>query len=147
MERVKLNASLLSSVVMIGRGAFTLPPSVAAQTFLSYPSALPNQDDFAEFIGMMQKAGAKLRSPAFQSVAFAATKVFFEATKLSSRQLDRATLISSLEQIQDLRTGVVPPLTFGPNRRVGSVGSYIVGIDLANKQYTPLSERLTPKER
>jgi ABC-type branched-subunit amino acid transport system substrate-binding protein len=147
MERVKLNASLLSSVVMIGRGAFTLPPSVAAQTFLSYPSALPNQDDFAEFIGVMQKAGAKLRSPAFQSVAFAATKVFFEAAKLSSRQLDRATLISSLEQIQDLRTGVVPPLTFGPNRRVGSVGSYIVGIDLANKQYTPLSEHLAPKEK
>jgi ABC-type branched-subunit amino acid transport system substrate-binding protein len=147
MERVKLDAALLSSVVMVGRGAFSLPPAIASQTYLSYPSALPNADDFAEFINVMGKAGVKLRSPAFQSVAYAATKVMFEAAKLSSRQLDRTTFIHSLEQIQDLRTGVVPPLTFGPNRRVGSVGSYIVGIDLDSKQYKPLSERLVPKER
>jgi ABC-type branched-subunit amino acid transport system substrate-binding protein len=147
MERVRLSAPLLSSVVMIGRGAFSLPPSSAAQTFLSYPAALPNQNDFAEFINVMQKANVPLRSPAFQSIAFAATKVLFEATKLSSRRLDRVTLINSLEQIQDLKVGVVPPITFGPNRRVGSVGSYIVGIDLGNKQYLPLSDRLVPKDR
>jgi ABC-type branched-subunit amino acid transport system substrate-binding protein len=147
MERMRLGAALLSSVVMIGRGAFSLPPSFAAQTFLSYPASLPNQNDFAEFINVMQKAGVPLRSPAFQSVAFAATKVLFEAMKLSSRKLDRVTLISSLEQIQDLRIGVVPPITFGPNRRIGSVGSYIVGIDIGNKQYVPLSERLVPKDR
>jgi ABC-type branched-subunit amino acid transport system substrate-binding protein len=147
MERVKLNASLLSSVVMLGRGAFSLPASLAAQTFLSYPSALPNQGDFAEFIAVMQKAKVPLRSPAFQSVAYAATKILFEAAKLSSRQLDRATLISSLEQIQDLRTGVIPPVSFGPNRRVGSIGSYVVGIDLSKKQYTPLSDHLVPRER
>jgi ABC-type branched-subunit amino acid transport system substrate-binding protein len=132
MELAKLNSSLLSSVVMVGRGAFTLPPGLAARTFLSYPSALPNQNDFAEFIAVMQKAGVPLRSPAFQSVAYAATKVLFEAAKLSGRQLNRVALITSLEQIQDFRTGVVPPLTFGPNRRVGSTSSYIVGIDLNN---------------
>ncbi len=147
MEQAKLSAALLTSIVMLGRGAFSLPPSVAAQTFLSYPAVLPNQNDFAEFISVMQKGGVALRSPAFQSVAYAATKILFEAAKLSSKQLDRARLISSLEQIQDLRTGVVPPVTFGPNRRVGSVGSYVVGIDLSNKQYVPLSERLVPKER
>lgn len=147
MERVKLNAALVSSVVMLGRGAFSLPPALAAQTYLSYPAVLPNQNDFAEFIGVMQKAGAVLRNPAFQSVAFAATKILFEATKSSGRQLDRTTFIRSLEQIQEFRLGVVPPVTFGPNRRVGSTGSYIVGIDLSNKQYVPLSDRLVPKDR
>jgi ABC-type branched-subunit amino acid transport system substrate-binding protein len=147
MERTGLDAALLSSVVMIGRGAFSLPASLAARTFLAYPSALPNPDDFAEFIAVMRAAGAPLRSPAFQSVAYAATKILFEASKLSSRQLDRATLINSLERIHELRTGVVPPLTFGPNRRVGSIGSYVVGVDLSNKQYTPVSDRLVPRER
>jgi ABC-type branched-subunit amino acid transport system substrate-binding protein len=145
MDRVKMKAPLLSSVVMIGRGAFALPAGVAAQTYLSYPAALPNQTDFAEFISVMQKGGAGLRSPAFQSVAFASTKVFYEAVKLSSRQLDRATLVRSLEQLQDFKTGVMPPLTFGPNRRIGSTGSYIVGIDLDKKQYVPLTERLIPR--
>lgn len=146
MERTNLSAGLLTSVVMLGRGAFTLPPGIAAQTFLSYPSALPNQNDFAEFLSVLEKARTPLRSPAFQSVAYAATKVLFEAAKLSRRQLDRTTLINSLEQIRELKTGVVPPLTFGPNRRVGSLSSYIVGIDLSAKQYTPLSDRLIPKE-
>jgi ABC-type branched-subunit amino acid transport system substrate-binding protein len=145
MDRVKMSAPLLSSVVMIGRGAFTLPASVAARTYLAYPAALPNQSDFAEFISLMQKSGGSLRSPAFQSVAFASTKVFYEAVKLSGRQLDRATLLRSLEQIHEFRTGVMPPLTFGPNRRIGSTGSYIVGIDLDKKQYVPITDRLIPR--
>lgn len=145
MDRVKMNASLLSSVVMVGRGAFDLPPRVAAQTYLAYPAALPNQTDFAEFISVMQQGKVALRSPAFQSVAFAATKIFYEAVKISGKQLDRASLITSLEQLHDFKTGVVPPVTFGPNRRIGSTGSYIVGINLDQKQFTPLTSHLIPK--
>ncbi|HEY0007076.1 MAG TPA: ABC transporter substrate-binding protein [Pyrinomonadaceae bacterium] len=147
MEKAKLSVPLLSSVVMMGRSAFNLPASLAARTFLAFPSALPAQNDFAEFIALMQKSGVGLRSPAFQSVAFAATKIFFEAGKLSSRQLNRTTLVNSLEQLQDFRTGVVPPVTFGPNRRVGSRGSHIVGVDPEKKQYLPLTDRLSPKEQ
>ncbi|HEX8140035.1 MAG TPA: ABC transporter substrate-binding protein [Pyrinomonadaceae bacterium] len=145
MDRVKMRAPLLSSVVMIGRGAFALPASVAAETYLAYPAALPDQSAFAEFISVMQKSGSSLRSPAFQSVAFASTKLLYEAVKLSGKQLDRATLLRSLEQIQDFRTGVLPPLTFGPNRRIGSTGSYIVRVDPDTKQYVPLTDRLTPR--
>jgi ABC-type branched-subunit amino acid transport system substrate-binding protein len=142
MERVKLNASLLSSVVMIGRGAFNLPPSIAARTFLSFPAALPNQEGFSEFVNMMKNAKVELRNPAFQGLGFAAAKTFIEAMKLSNRQLSRPSFVVALEHLEDFNTGVVPPLTFGPNRRVGAVGSYIVGIDLTKKQYVPMSERI-----
>ncbi len=147
MDRAKLNVPLLSSVVMVGRGAFALPASVAAQTFLSYPSALPNQEEFAQFLTLVQKAGITLRSPAFQSMAYAAAKVFFEAAKVSGRQLTRVALINSLDQMRDFKTGVVPPLTFGPNRRVGSIGSYIVGVDLTKQQYVPITDRMMPKDK
>ncbi|HWN09380.1 MAG TPA: ABC transporter substrate-binding protein [Pyrinomonadaceae bacterium] len=147
LDRVKLNVSLLSSVVMAGRGAFALPPNVAAKTFLSYPAALPNQEDFAEFLALTKRAGISLRSPAFQSLAYASTKVFFEAAKLSGKQLDRAALINSLEQLQNFKTGVVPPLTFGKNRRVGSISSYIVGVDLIKQQYIPLTNPMTPRDK
>lgn len=147
MERMKLSVPLMSSVVMVGRGTFALPANVAAQTFLTYPSALPNQEEFAEFLALLRKARVNLRNPAFQSVAYAAMKIFFEAAKLSGRQLDRATLINALEQLRDFKTGVVPPVTFGPNRRVGSIGSYIVGVDLSKQQYIPLTDRLMPKDK
>ncbi|HEY0098499.1 MAG TPA: ABC transporter substrate-binding protein [Pyrinomonadaceae bacterium] len=146
LERAQVNASLVSSVMMLGGGAFELPPSVAARTFLAYPSALPNQEDFAEFLSVMQRRGVALRSPAFQSIAYAAAKTLIEATKLSTRKLSRHTLVNSLEGLRAYRTGVVPPLSFGPNRRVGVEGSYVVGIDLVNKRYTALSEQIIPRD-
>ncbi|HEV7906281.1 MAG TPA: ABC transporter substrate-binding protein [Pyrinomonadaceae bacterium] len=146
MERAGLKTSLVSSVMMLGGGAFELPPSVAARTFLSYPSALPNQEDFAEFLSVMQRRGVPLRSPAFQTIAYAAAKTLIEATKLSSRELSRHTLIDALEGLRGYRTGVVPPLSFSPNRRVGVEGSYVVGIDLVNKRYTALSEQIIPRD-
>lgn len=147
MDEARLDAALLSSITMVGRGAFDLPPAVAARTYLAYPAALPSAEDFAEFESVMQKGGVEMRSPAFQAVAFAAAKTLVEATKLCGRQVDRASLVGALESLHDFRTGVVPPLTFGPNRRVGAVGSYVVGIDLAKKEYTPLGDWLVPADR
>jgi hypothetical protein len=147
MDAAKLNTAIFSSVVMIGHGAFNAPASIAPQIFLAYPAALPGQDDFTEFVNVMQKGGVKLTSPAFQSVAYGAAKTFVEAMKLSGRQLSRPALLASLERLSDFKTGVVPPLTFGPNRRIGASGCYIVGVDLSKKQYVPLGARLVPKDR
>jgi ABC-type branched-subunit amino acid transport system substrate-binding protein len=146
MERARLNASLVSSVMMLGREAFELSPETAARAFLSYPSALPDQNDFADFLNTMQHRGVRLRSPAFQTIAYAATKTLIEAVKLSTRHLSRATLISALEGLRDYATGVIPPVSFGPNRRVGVEGSFVVGIDLNNKRYVALSEQLVPQD-
>lgn len=145
MERAQLKASLVTSVMMLGGAAFELPPTVAARTFLSYPSALPNQEDFAEFLSVMQRRGVALRSPAFQTLAYAAAKTLIEATKLSRREISRPKFVNALEALRAYRTGVVPPLSFGPNRRVGVAGSYVVGIDLINKRYTALSEQIVPR--
>jgi ABC-type branched-subunit amino acid transport system substrate-binding protein len=146
MERVKLDAGLLSSAVMAGREAFALPESVSSRTYLSYSTSLPDPNNFAEFVTVMQRAGVTLRNVAFQSIAYAAAKVFVEGIKSSGRELSRASLVASLERLQDFNTGVAPPVTFGPNRRVGAAGSYIVGIDSARKQYIPLSNWIAPKD-
>jgi ABC-type branched-subunit amino acid transport system substrate-binding protein len=146
MERVRFNAPLVSSVMMLGREAFELSPETAARTLLAYPSALPDQGDFAEFLDVMQRRNVRLRSPAFQTIAYASAKTLIEAVKLSSRKLTRATLISALEGLREYRTGVIPPISFGPNRRVGVEGSFVVGIDLNNKRYVALSEQLIPQD-
>jgi hypothetical protein len=69
-----------------------------------------------------------------------------EATKLSTKELSRSTFVNALEGLRGYRTGVVPPLSFGPNRRVGVEGSYVVGIDLVNKRFTALSEQIVPRD-
>ncbi|HEV2801263.1 MAG TPA: ABC transporter substrate-binding protein [Pyrinomonadaceae bacterium] len=147
LGEAKLNVALLSSVVMIGHSAFDAPAALAPQIFLAYPAALPGADDFTEFVNVMRKANVPLTSPAFQSVAYGAAKTLVEATKASGRELSRAALRSSLEGLREFKTGVVPPLSFGANRRVGASGSYIVGLDMNKRQYVPLGARLVPKER
>lgn len=142
----KLRASLFSSVVMVGRAAFDVPPAVAAETFLANPAALPTQDDLAGFMGLMQRRGVALRSPAFQAVAYGAASTLVEVIKQTGRELSRYELLNALEQLRDYKTGVVPPLTFGPNRRVGANSCAVVTVDLNNKHYVPLGERLTPKD-
>jgi ABC-type branched-subunit amino acid transport system substrate-binding protein len=147
MDRANLDARLLSSAIMTGRSVFGLSPAMAARTFLAYPASLPDRDDFGEFISVMQKSGVPLRSAAFQAVAFAAAKIFVEAVKASTRQVNRADLIRALEQLHDYATGVIAPVSFGPNRRTGANGSYVVRVDAGKKQYVPASDRIVPQAR
>jgi ABC-type branched-subunit amino acid transport system substrate-binding protein len=147
MEKGKMNAALLTSMVMLGRGVFELPAAIASHTFMSYPSPLPREDELSEFATLMKRANVTQRHGALQRTAYAAAKVFVEAMKVSGRRASRARLITALEGLRDFRTGVAAPLTFGPNNRVGASGSYVVGIDLNKKQIVPLSEWQVPKER
>ena len=145
MDRARLSAAWFSSAIMIGRAAFSLPPALAAKTYLAYPASLPGRDDFGEFVSLMQRSGIALRSPAFQAVAYAAAKIFVEAAGACGRQFGRADLIRALEQLHDYPTGVIAPVTFGPNRRTGATSSYIVQADLQTRQYVPVGDRLVPR--
>lgn len=140
LERQRVNVNLAGLTLVIGREALSLPPAQAARTILAHPTPLPERADLAEFYALLRREGVGTNQLAFRAVAFAAAKVFTEGVKLSGRRLSRAGLISSIEQLRDFKTGVLPPLTFGPNRRMGVSGAYIVGIDSANKRLTPLSD-------
>jgi hypothetical protein len=34
---------------------------------------------------------------------------------------------------------MTPPITYGPNRRVGAMGAYIITVDLKEKNFVPVS--------
>ena len=36
------------------------------------------------------------------------------------------------------KTGFTPPLTYGPNRRIGARGAHVVAVDLMKKVYEPV---------
>lgn len=107
-------------------------------------------EQMADLISYLKKLGKeKDANPGLDDkrLKVDAAKTFVEATKLSGSQPNRSALLTSLEALNDFKTGVVPPLTFGPNRRIGASGCYIVGVDLTKKQYIPLGARLVPKDR
>ncbi len=140
LERQQVNVRLAGLSLTLGREALSLPPAQAARTFLAHPTPPPERADLAEFTALLKRDGGGANQLAFRAVAFAAAKVFTEGVKLSGRRLSRAGLVGAIERLRDFRTGVLPPLTFGPNRRLGVAGAYVVGVDSANKRLTSLSE-------
>ena len=54
--------------------------------------------------------------------------------------LSRERLIEEVEKIYEYGTGFTPDMTFGPNRRVGARGAYILTIDTANRKLLTVSD-------
>ena len=48
-------------------------------------------------------------------------------------------MIQALEGFYNYQTGLTPPITYGPNRRVGAAGAYVVMVDLKEKKFIPVS--------
>ena len=69
-----------------------------------------------------------------------------EALRASGRRLSRDGLVRELERLRNLDTGVMPPLTFGPNRRVGSAGAVILAVDPGTGELRPVSAWRSPEE-
>jgi ABC-type branched-subunit amino acid transport system substrate-binding protein len=140
LERQQSGVRLAGLSLTLGREALNLPPAQAARTILAHPTPPPGHADLAEFTALLRREGGGANHLAFRAVAFAAAKVFTEGVKLSGRRLSRAGLVGAFEQLRDFGTGVLPPVTFGPNRRLGVAGAYVVGVDPANKRLTALSD-------
>jgi len=76
--------------------------------------------------------------------AFSSAKILVEGLKQAGRDLSREKLIVVLEGLYEYQTGLTPPITYGPNRRVGALGAYIVSIDLKAKRFVPVSNWIEP---
>ena len=72
-----------------------------------------------------------------QLAALAAAEVLLEGLERSGRNLTRDRLIETLESLRAFQTGYGPPVTFGPVRRLGARGAYILKADLKRKAWVP----------
>jgi len=75
-----------------------------------------------------------------QLAALAAAKLLVEGLRRAGRDLSRVRLIEGIEELFGFETGVTPPLSYGPNRRIGARGAHIIAVDLANKRYAPVGD-------
>jgi hypothetical protein len=58
--------------------------------------------------------------------------------KRAGKDVSREKLIQVLEGLYEFRTGLTPAITYGPNRRIGAMGAYVVTIDLKKQQFVPV---------
>jgi ABC-type branched-subunit amino acid transport system substrate-binding protein len=124
-----------------GRQLFAAPPGFDRRIFLSFsnlPSCHPG--GMQAYSTLAQKHELPTAQLAAQFDALAALSTLVQGLQLAAADLSRERLVEQLETLYEYRTGFGPPVTFGPNRRVGARGAYIVTIDLTNQKLVPVSD-------
>ena len=117
---------------LVGRNITEIVPlKMKDRVFLAFPTipADVSETGAAEYSALLQKNKLTSTHAAAQASAIAAARILVHALELSGKDLSRERLVTTLEGLYEFDTGLMPRITFGPNRRIGVLGAYIVTID------------------
>ncbi|HSS22482.1 MAG TPA: ABC transporter substrate-binding protein [Pyrinomonadaceae bacterium] len=120
---------------------FSAPAGFDERIFMAFPTSPADQtaDGMKEFRSLAAKHQLPTKHVAAQISAYGAAKVLVEGLKRTGKDLSREKLVQSLEGLFEFRTGLTPAVTFGPNRRIGAIGAYVITVNLKDKQFLPIS--------
>lgn len=113
------------------------PARFQGRIFAAYPQLQPEVGAVDEFDYFLSSHNLASDHRLVQISAYCAAKILVEALARAGKNVTREKLILTLEQMRDFRTGLLPGITFGANRRVGSFKAEIVCVDLASHSFQP----------
>lgn len=124
-----------------GAEILNAPAGFDGKVFFSLRTSPADQsaEGIREFRALAEKYSLPTHHLAAQISAYSAAKILVEALKRAGKDLSREKLIQALEGLYAYPTGLTPAITYGPNRRIGSMGAYVVTIDLKEKRFLPAS--------
>jgi ABC-type branched-subunit amino acid transport system substrate-binding protein len=114
---------------------FAAPARFQGRIFAAYPQLQPEVGAVDQFDDFLQRHKLASDHRLVQISAYCAAKVLEDALTRAGKNVTREKLILSLEQMRDYQTGLLPGITFGANRRVGSFKAEIVCVDLASHSF------------
>ena len=125
--------------VLAGREVPAAGAGFKDKIFVSFPSVPTDitPEGVNAFRALAREHSLTDKHVAAQLSALAAAQTLAEGLKRAGQDISRERLITALEGLYEFRTGLAPPLTFGPNRRVGADGAHVVAVDVERKQYVP----------
>jgi ABC-type branched-subunit amino acid transport system substrate-binding protein len=141
-ERFHWSPSLYILSASAGSEVFDAPLSFNHKIFISFPTSPADQTaaGVREFRALAAKYQLPSRHLAAQLSVYSAAKILVEGLKRAGKEVSREKLIAALEGLNRFDTGLTPRITYGPNRRIGATGAYVVSIDLEKKEYVPTNE-------
>lgn len=126
---------------LAGRDVLRPPSRLRDRLFLAFPT-LPSDHSpaaLAELAALAEGDSPRAEHTTARITALAAAKTLVDALQAVGRDVGREQLVEQLETFYERRNGLTPPLSFGPNRRVGARGAYVVGIDPDRAGFVPVT--------
>lgn len=136
---------LLFPSSLVGPELFEAPASLDGHLFSAFPT-LPRDRSKQGMVEYHQLAAAYTLPQdhlSTQLTALASAKVLVAGLRQAGRHISRERLIETLEGLYRFQTGLTPPLTYGPNRRIGAQGAHVIKLDLADKKLVPVRNWIT----
>jgi ABC-type branched-subunit amino acid transport system substrate-binding protein len=142
-EAEKLNwfPAFYLPAAIAGSKLFEAPLGFKNKLFFSFPTTPADQTAAGTkaFRDLAEKYKLPAEHLAAQLQACSAANILVEGLKRAGRDLSRERLITALEGLDRFETGSTPPITYGPNRRIGALGAYVIMVDLEKKKFEPAS--------
>ena len=119
-DRLNWRPRVLVTAPAADASLFGIPAAFAGRVFAALPTA-PSPTGKAAAAYRELDAAAKLPDEhlSAQLSALASADILIEALRRAGRDVSRDKLITQLESLRKLDTGFAPPVTYGPNRRLG----------------------------
>ncbi len=138
-DRLGWHPRFLATAAAADDSLFGAPQTFDGSLFLALPAPPGGLDPEAAASYSALAAAAKLPAEnlSAQLSALAAAEVLIEALKRAGRDVSRERLVDELQGLRSFRSGYAPPVTYGPNRRLGARGAYVVRLDLKEKRFVP----------
>lgn len=146
-DRLGWRPRVLTPGPLAGGGLLEAPGGFDRRIFLAFPTlptdtspaARAEVQELTQRLAPQQQQSRSGTSAPAHLASLAAAKLLLEALNRTGHELTRERLIASLEKIDRFETGLTPTLAYGPGRRIGARGAYVVTLDLANKGFLPAS--------
>jgi len=128
--------AILTTGLAVTGESFARMREARARVFVVYPLLASDQSPKAlERLHFLQAAyGIPARHLPLQVAALASARTMIEGLQHSGRDLTRANFVAALAALQNFETGLMPPISFGPNRRTGVRGAHVVPLDRGHNQ-------------
>ena len=142
-EAVGWTPTLFMLGTLVGRNiSDAVTVKMKERVFLAFPTVPSDVSagGAAEYSALLQRNKIDSTHAAAQASAIAAARILVHALEICGKDLSRERLITTLEGLYEYDTGLMPRITFGPNRRIGALGAYVVTIDPEKKLFPATAE-------
>jgi ABC-type branched-subunit amino acid transport system substrate-binding protein len=126
---------VLAPSAFVGPEIYDAPKQFSGRLFLAFPILPSDQtkEGVIEFLDLARTGKFSQGNLAERLTALSAAKLLVCALQKAGSAVTREKIVEILEKLYRFETGQTPPLTFGPNRRVGANGAHVVAIDLEKR--------------
>ena len=141
-ERLGWRPAIYAPGAGAARAMFSAPEAFRGRLFVAYPTRSDLQGGSpaaSAFERLRSERALGTSHAAAQGFAYAALSITLEGLRRAGRELSRERFARSLEGLHRFDAGPTPPVSYGPGRRVGALGGYVLAVD-PQRGFRPVSD-------